>query len=145
MAIRRRIGRRRVIDPGVVLLSASNLLSEVEYFPPSLELSDIRRYIVRVEAERRNLRRLHDSHVTEQGILNRIIQGLKEIKDSLELMKDQITSRRGHSTPRVYTGDKHCMAAIFEYREFRYIVILLYLATCLTCVCTVFVLITAPL
>ena len=99
MAIRRRIGRRRVIDP------ASNLLSELECFPPSLELSDIQRYIVHVEAERRNLRRLHDSHVIEQRILNRIIQGLKEIKDCLELLKDQITTRRGHSTPRVYTGN----------------------------------------
>ena len=66
-----------MIDPGVVLLSASNLLSELECFPPSLELSDIQHYIVRVEAERRNLRRLHDSHVIEQLVLNRIIQGLK--------------------------------------------------------------------
>lgn len=105
MAIRRRIGRRRVIDPGVVLLSASNLLSELECFPPSLDLSDIERYIVRVEAERRNLRRLHDSDVVERRILNRIIQGLKEIKDCLEQLKDHVTSRRGYSTPRVYTGN----------------------------------------
>ena len=106
MAIRRRIGRRRVIDPGVVLLSASNLLSELECFPPSLDLSDIERYIVRVEAERRNLRRLHDSDVVERRILNRIIQGMKEIKDCLEQLKDHVTlSRRGYSTPRVYTGN----------------------------------------
>ena len=74
-------------------------------FPPSLDLSDIECYIVHVEAERWNLRRLHDSDVVEGRISNRIIQGLKEVKDCSEQLKDQVTSRRGHSTLRVYTGN----------------------------------------
>lgn len=40
MASRRRIGRRSVIDPGIVLLSASNLLSEIKNLPSSLALRD---------------------------------------------------------------------------------------------------------
>ena len=104
MAYRRRIGRRRVIDPSIILLSARNLLAEIENLPSFLELRDIQGYIIRLEAVKLNLGRLHSGAI-ERPILNRIIRGLDEIKLYLEERKDQFTLiRRGHNAPRVYTG-----------------------------------------
>ena len=109
MAIRRRIGRRSVIDPGIILLSASNLLSEIESLPSSPAMRDIEGYIDRVQAVKQNLRRLHSGSL-EQRILNRIIRGLDEMRHYLEEMKVQFTfSRRGYNAPRVYTGEFNAM------------------------------------
>lgn len=93
MAARRRIGRRSTINPGIILLSASNLLSEIEYFQPSsLEMRDIGALIDRVRAVKQNLRRLRSGSV-EQRILDRIVRGLDEMRRYLEeIKKIQLTS-----------------------------------------------------
>ena len=108
MAAGRRIGRRSTINPGIILLSASNLLSEIEYLQPSsLEMRDIGALIDRVRAVKQNLRRLRSGSV-EQHILDRIIRGLDEMRCYLEEIKSQLTSSgslRGYNAPRVYTGE----------------------------------------
>ena len=87
MAARRRIGRRSTINPGIILLSASNLLSEIEYLQPSsLEMRDIGALIDRVRAVKQNLRRLRSGSV-EQRILDRIVCGLDEMRRYLEEIK----------------------------------------------------------
>lgn len=87
MAARRRIGRRSTINPGIILLSASNLLSEIEYLQPSsLEMRDIGALIDRVRAVKQNLRRLRSGSV-EQRILDRITRGLDEMRRYLEEIK----------------------------------------------------------
>ena len=53
MALRRRVGRRRLVDPGVVLHSISNLLFEIECLS-SVELRDI---LLGLEAMTTSLRR----------------------------------------------------------------------------------------
>ena len=107
MAARRRIGRS-TINPGIILLSASNLLSEIEYLQPSsLEMRDIGALIDCVRAVNQNLGRLRSGSV-EQHILNRIIRGLDEMRRYLEEIKIQLTSSgslRGYNAPTVYTGE----------------------------------------
>ena len=115
MAARRRIGRRSTINPGIILLSASNLLSEIEYLQPSsLEMRDIGALIDRVRAAKQNLRRLRSGSV-EQRILDRIIRGLEEMRRYLEEIKIQLTypgSLRGYNAPRVYTGIVNLQATL---------------------------------
>ena len=90
MAARHRIGKRSTVNPGIILLSASNLLSEIECLqPPSLEMRDTGALIDRVRAVKQNLRQLRSGSV-EQRILDRIIRELDEMRRYLEEIKIQL-------------------------------------------------------
>ena len=105
MATRRRIGRRRLVDPGIALHSVSNLLFEIECLSSSVELRDIQNYILRLEAMNTNLRRLPSS-VVAHSTIDQIIHGLDEINTLFEAEREHqaLLLRRGYITPRVHTG-----------------------------------------
>ena len=103
MAHRRRIGRRSVIDPSVVLRSVSTLLSELEYLSFS-DVRDIQNYTSRLNAIIRTLRRLPSS-VLAHSFIDQVIHGLDEIKSNLaEMERQRIPRMRGYIASRVYTG-----------------------------------------
>ena len=123
MVARRRIGRRSTVNPGIILLSASNLLSEIEYLQPSsLEMRDIGALIDRVRAVKQNLRRLRSGSV-EQRILDRIVRGLDEMRRYLEEIKIQLASSgslRGYNAPRVYTGENNITIQVLAQARASY-------------------------
>ena len=104
MANRRRVHRRRVVDPGLVLHRISNLLLEIECLSPHVDQRDIQRYVLRLEGITTNFRRLSDSAVPHR-IRRQIVRGLAELRTLLEERQQQTTLlRRGYTTPRVHTG-----------------------------------------
>ena len=94
-----------MVDSGIILRSVSNLLSEIEYLSPSVELRDIQSYVLRTEALNQNLRRLPPGAV-DPSVLATIIRGLDEMKHCFEEMEYQFThsTRRCCRVPRVHTG-----------------------------------------
>ena len=78
MALRRRIGRRRLVDPEIVLHSTSNLLFEIECLSSSVELRDVQNYILRLDSMTANLRRLSSGAVAP-SMIDQIIHGLNTL------------------------------------------------------------------
>ena len=106
MALKRRIGRRRLVDPGVVLYNINNLLFEIECLSSSVELRDIRNYILHLEAMTTNLRRLSSSHAAlTPSMIDQITDGLDKLKTLFEDKELQTVNQRGgYTAPRVHTG-----------------------------------------